>query len=254
MYTCLSLTFRALAFGALTFGALAFSTLAYAAVDQPLTSTERNAALSIAIGSMDLAMKRATTEHPLPRSMTSLSVNDAKNDKVDASADASANANAGIIGLDRHQVLLIQRKETKRRSQSTPARLAEVFLYDYAALTTDYRLVNLESMSIIKSDSLNQHHLPLNTNETTFAKNVLRNHPSLMATIKTEYEQLYNRPLRDLAQLSIKAVIHIPPTSSTRCHSERCAALSIVTDDLVSLTVEPIIVLREGKVLGLVND
>jgi len=151
------------------------------------------------------------------------------------------------------EVLLTQLREIKAVNGARANRQAEVFVYDYEALQTDYFLVELSSGSVLRTESLDQHHLPLNRNEIALAKRTLANDIQAMSALSAEYQTLFDTPLTTVDDLEIKAVIHRPYNSpdTVTCHSERCAELSLFTTSLVSLSIEPIIRLRDSNILQL---
>jgi len=156
----------------------------------------------------------------------------------------SANIQLGL------EILLVELQEVKYRTADTP-RLAEIFVFDYASGEASIMLVEVESQHVIRSQQINDIHLPLNEREIAAATRLLLDDATLMSSLALEYEKHVGKPLVSLQQLDMKVSIWNPFSSdqySQACSLTRCALVSLFTKNHHNFSVEPIVNLSTGSI------
>ena len=152
------------------------------------------------------------------------------------------------------QVLLVELKEKKQNSVQTP-RLAEVFVFDYQRGVTELNLIDVESDELIASRDIASVHLPLSEEEINYSKNLLWNYSEFKERLQSEAETLDLLPgitNGELIDLQTSVSILVPNrgagSQSAQCNIDRCALISLFTDDNYNFSIEPVINLMSGEI------
>ena len=152
------------------------------------------------------------------------------------------------------QVLLVELKEQKQTSGQT-SRLAEVFIFDYQRGVTELNLIDVESDELIVSTEIASVHLPLSEEEINYSKTLIWNHTEFVARVQREAETLESFPAivnRELTDLQTNVSILVPNNRTGKqpanCGLERCALISLFSNDNHSFSVEPVINLMSGEI------
>jgi len=144
------------------------------------------------------------------------------------------------------QILLVELKETKHRSEQT-ARLVEVFLFDYDGAGTHRKLVDVDSREIVTSTEISSAHLPLTDQEIAYGKALMWQDTELLQRLSVELNHS-----TDIADLQSRVSVWVPgrddQSGLSHCDVERCALVSLFTEDNDSLPVEPVINLMRSQV------
>jgi hypothetical protein len=146
------------------------------------------------------------------------------------------------------QVLLAELREQKNPSTSQPI---EVFLFDYATGKTVLKLVDLEQQHILSSTDIETTHLPLTDAEIQYAESLMQTHNALAERVQGELTAIQNEIVVGLSELEARISVFVPHQSRTDesvCDRQRCALVSLFTEDDFSLSVEPVVNLSSGKV------
>lgn len=201
------------------------STSLLAGWQAPLSSEEQAAATSLALDS-------ATAELQ-PRNST---------------ADDSA---SGLPTLE-NEVLLVELKHTKKNQG---ARIAEVFVFDYNRGVTELHRINIEDNRVLEVIAIASTHLPLNDREQQLARALASEDDTVEAQLQTEYQRAFGQSLSSIADLDMKVSIWQPQSHqslssdiASTCEQQRCALISVFTQDNYSFSLEPVVNLMQGIV------
>lgn len=156
------------------------------------------------------------------------------------------------------QVLLAERKEVKNAAANAN-KYAEVFLFDYALGKTLLKLIDIDQGIAVETRTVNSVHLPLTDAEIQYAKSLMLNNAELDERVNTELAGIDNDGASNatgstqtgLASLDARVSIWVPgleQASRSHCDRERCALVSLFTNDDYSLSVEPMVNLSTGEV------
>lgn len=148
------------------------------------------------------------------------------------------------------EVLFIELQEVKFRNAELP-RLAEVFVFDYAASKASVMLVDVDTQRVVNSRPIKNIHLPLSEREVHVATQLVLNKQELKTELALEYEKQTGKPLVSLQQLDMKVSIWNPGNDgqySQDCKLTRCALVSLFTKNHYNFSVEPVVNLSTSSV------
>jgi len=199
--------------------AIAVTEQASGAWQQPLSEDELSQAIGIALTDSDAAYQSLQGTRR-------------------AAQVAQDNSAVHPLGI---QVLLAERKEVKNAAADAN-KYAEVFLFDYALGKTLLKLIDIDQGIAVETRTVNSVHLPLTDAEIQYAKSLMLNNAELDEPGSTQ---------TGLASLDARVSIWVPgleQASRSHCDRERCALVSLFTNDDYSLSVEPMVNLSTGEV------
>lgn len=151
-----------------------------------------------------------------------------------------------------NEVLLVELKHAKKNRNQ---RIAEVFVFDYSRGVTELHRVNVEDNQVTEIIAIDSTHLPLNKREQEVATALAVSNDLVRQRLDAEYQRAFGRALTSLDELDMKVLIWQPQPHQSNsyeiaatCNSERCALLSIFTEDNYSFSLEPVVNLMQGVV------
>jgi len=142
---------------------------------------------------------------------------------------------------------------TEAVDSAEPARIAEMFVFDYeTGVTTRYE-IDLATDTILREDDVESIYLPLNDKEQRIATGLVTSDASVMSVVDNEYLKQFQQPLAELDDLQMKVSIWVPNKTNnsdvaTQCRTQRCALVSLYTSSNFSLSVEPVVNLKQMTV------
>jgi len=151
------------------------------------------------------------------------------------------------------QVLLVERREKKHKGDEQTS-FVEVFVFDYIRNVTQLSLVDLAANMVVETTDVNSVHLPLTDQEISHSKAAISNHHELTERVSRELG-FDNNPATtelNLADLQARVSVWVPGRSeyadTAKCDRQRCALISLFTNDDYSISVEPVVNLHSGEV------
>jgi len=175
----------------------------------------------------------------------------------------SADSRSAPSELGREILLteLVYRKSKKNNNTSVtvdtakPARIAEMFVFDYATGVTTRYEIDLSTDTILREDDVESIYLPLNNNEQAMATRLVTSDAKIMSAVDEEYLKQFQQPLAELDDLQMKVSIWVPTSANnsdvaTQCRTQRCALISLFTSSNFSLSIEPVVNLKQMTVHG----
>ncbi len=204
----------------------------FASWQPPLTAAEQRDAAALALGSESGSISA--------------------NNKTDGNLQRSAaNTEIDITDLQR-EILLVELKHSKKNSNG---RIAEVFIFDYPRGATELHRIDVVDNQVTEILPIDSVHLPLNLREQQVATGLLIQNEEVSENLEYEYLKVFGRTLANLDQLDMKVSIWQPlehqrksNTVANTCGEERCALVSVFTDDNYSFSLEPVVNLMRGTV------
>lgn len=156
---------------------------------------------------------------------------------------------AALAAVDKHplgmQVLLSELRETKG-ALSDSVRQVEVFLFDYERGVTLLKLVDVSQGTVLSSQVINSVYLPLSDEEIEFARARLLKDPELRMAVSAELNNVngYGSGNFNVEDLQARISVWVPTegtAAKSSCTQQRCALVSLFTNDDYSLSVEPVV-------------
>jgi len=178
---------------------------------------------------------------------------------VDEQQFASAQANSQFWVQNRNalatqphslgvQTLSIELDERKKTNNQ---RRARVYQFNYSTQQSRLILVDLNSREVIKSQTIDSVHLPLNEQEIETARTLIEQQPYIMDALNEERRVRGLPTLSDLSSLDVKASIFEPTDKTRLCATQRCALLSLFDSTRTVFAVEPVVNLQQLSVTTL---
>ena len=176
----------------------------------------------------------------------------------------ATNSTSGIRTINRTdlrhplgvQVLLVELKEQKQVIDQA-ARIAEVFIFNYQTGKSELNLVDVEHNQLISKREINSVHLPLSEQEIEYSKALIWNNTEFAEQIQAEYENLISSVSNTNSsnvsdKLQTQISIWVPNSNVERqseiCMQNRCALISVFTQDNYNFSIEPVINLMSGQI------
>jgi len=162
-----------------------------------------------------------------------------------SNAQAAANA-------PQHHLLLAERRIGAKGDN---ARLADVFIYNYASESLLHRVVDTATDRIIYRGTSRGEQLPLTPDESERALNTLYADTAARAVIEAEFLRVTGSPLNNLDSVQHKAAVFIAGSSDSdaiqSCGSWRCAQILLYTaTDHIAIDLRPIVRLATNQVIA----
>jgi len=150
------------------------------------------------------------------------------------------------LGLE---VLLVELQEKKSRA-SDDARIAEVFVYNYASNSAAVQLINVDTRERLGIRQINNIHLPLNNREINLANQLLLNDADFIRELEHEYLARFGQPLKSVSELDMKVSIWDPNQNheNSVCKQTRCALVSVFTHGHYNFSIEPVVEFQKAAV------
>jgi len=213
-------------------GLLALGQVQSAAFQLPLTKTEIRSAITIALNTLPQNALAIAPSRQLP-------------------TENPTRTKPLRLGIE---TLFVENQIQKNQGDTSKRhRTANVYLYDYINELSVYITVDLLTQKTIRSQILNTHHLPLSSNERQFARDLLQQDAQFQARLATAVTSAGDSTMFESGKLRSKVSIFQPDSSQTNkralCNRHRCAQVTYTTTDLISLPLEPIVVLATGQIL-----
>lgn len=156
---------------------------------------------------------------------------------------------------------LVYRKKKKNNNapetidSAEPSRIAEMFVFDYETGATTRYEIDLSTDTIVREDNVDSIYLPLNDNEQTMATRLVTADANIMSAVDAEYLKQFQQPLAELDDLQMKVSIWVPTRANdsdvaAKCRTQRCALVSLFTSSNFSLSIEPVVNLKQMTVHG----
>ena len=195
---------------------------------------------ALTINEQEIISDQAKQQHQFSKRSSA----DAKNPAQINTSNSNSNSTLGL------EVLMVELQEKKSRTASD-ARIAEVYLFDYATDTASVQLINADTFELIRTSSINQIHLPLNQKEQALSIELMLNNAEVIDTLNNEHLAQFGSPLPSLQQLDMKLSIWQPGPNNNNasfCERTRCALVSIFTNHFYNFSIEPVIELKQAIV------
>ena len=195
---------------------------------------------------------------PVARSVSNSSIDSGTSTTT---STATVKVPGALSQLGREVLLteLVYRKNGKKKNSqnrvdnSDQPRIAEMFVFDYdTGITTRYE-IDLATDNILREDNMQSIYLPLNDNEQTLATRLVTADSTVMTAVNNEYLKQFQQPLAELDDLLMKVSIWKPNRTdtsavATECRTDRCAQISLFSRSNFSLSVEPVVNLKQMTV------
>ena len=219
----------------------------------PLSGSEEAAAVSLALS--DKLNNRAENTTGTSGSANTVAIK-ARPALQARQAIASADNTSSAITLGREVLLvelLYQKQKKSSASESVQQRIAEVFLFDYASGKTSRYEIDVNTNDVLREQAVASPHLPLNDREQSAAVSMLVNDASAFAAISSEYQRHFGQALQGTDNIDMKVLVWQPPAANTStaasdCRTQRCALISVFTNNNFSFSVEPVVNLMTQNV------
>ena len=151
------------------------------------------------------------------------------------------------------QVLSIELKEQKHVTDQS-SRLAEVFLFNYPRAVTELHLVDVESSEVLSTRDIDSVHLPLSDAEISYTRKLIWSDAEFRERIQREFQSLNALEASagvpvESADLQTRVSVWVPiRRQAHQCMRNRCALISLFTQDNHSFSIEPVIDLMSGEI------
>ena len=154
------------------------------------------------------------------------------------------------------QVLLVELKEQKQPVEQA-TRIAEVFIFNYQLGVAQLNLFDVEKNQLISTREIPSAHLPLSEQEIEYSKTLIWNNAEFRERIQTEYESFATVPDSTINSietmgLQTRVSIWVPNrnagSQSELCVQQRCALISLFSEENHSFSIEPVISLMSGQI------
>ncbi len=238
-----------------------FCTTLHSAWQAPLTADEQSTAASLAVLSIeaslaagtDASSAHSTTPSSIPRRSDFSASTQPSTFVEDSGASATNALQPGTSpAMQGEQVLLVENRETKNNTLADP-RMVEVFVYSYNSGKTYLQIINLDNNETASSQLVNSNHLPLNQNEQNYVKERLSGDSSVLSAVDSEMQRHFSQAVQTLRDVQMKVSIWQPNPSQSDlppaadCLQQRCAIVSLFTDDYFNFSIEPVVNLNTGQ-------
>ena len=182
----------------------------------PLSTTELNRALNLAVPANTLASTRTAASNPAATSL--------------------------VNAVPATETLLVER-HINQKGQS--GRLADVYTYDYAQNETVFSVVDLTTNKVLSTERKQKLQLPLTANELKRATDLVFTDSEERRLLNNEYKRITGNELKSVSQLNVKAFVFdadsLPERlnpASKECGLHRCARGVVDMDD-TAVTMPP---------------
>ncbi len=158
------------------------------------------------------------------------------------------NTRAHPLGV---QILLVELREQKK--PLSESRLVEVFLFNYDRRVAELNVIDIDQGALISTTDIDTAHLPLSDTEIEYSRSLIWNHDELKARVRHELSLLQTGGVgEDLSRLQARVSIWVPQSTdqsgASGCDRERCAFISLFTENDYSFSVEPVVNLISGEI------
>lgn len=167
------------------------------------------------------------------------------NNQAWAQNRSSLQGSAHSLGVQTLSVELDERKKSNNQ------RRARVYQFNYITQQSRLVLIDLNSREIIKAQTIQSIHLPLNEQEIAIARALIEQQPILMSTLNEERQSRGLPPISDLSTIDVKASIFEPHDQRLLCAEQRCALVSLFDNTRTVFSVEPVVNLQQLSVTTL---
>ncbi len=154
------------------------------------------------------------------------------------------------------QVLLVELKEQKQQTNQD-ARIAEIFIFNYKRGVAELNLFDVANNRVVSTQEITSAHLPLSEPEIEYSKTLIWDNAEFRERIQREYESLTATPINTINspltnRLQTRVSIWVPNRNasgqSELCARQRCALISVFSEDNHSFSIEPVIDLMSGQI------
>lgn len=180
----------------------------------------------------------------------SASLTDAELEFSDSAANNQAWLETRGIASSKPHPLGIQTLsiEIDERKKNKALRRARVYQFNYQLQQSRLVLVDLNNENIVKTQSINSVHLPLNDFEIATTRHLVEQQQAIMMKVNQELAARGLAAIPDLSSLDVKASIFEPNSETHVCANQRCALVSLFDNTRTVFNVEPIVNLQTQTV------
>ncbi len=127
-------------------------------------------------------------------------------------------------------------------------RIARAYQFDHDQRQSRLLMIDLDTMQLIKQHRIDSVHLPLNNNETQYARQLLDQHSEMLGAINQERAKQSQTAVGDFSDYDAKASIYEPLIKTHPCQTARCVLFALVDTSLTVSSVEPLVNLSTGEI------
>lgn len=172
--------------------------------------------------------------------------------QTESSTQRARRARNATVGVPRHHLLLTERRPA---AKGDDAKLADVFIYNYASESLLHRVIDTATDRVIYRGTSRGEQLPLTPDESERALAALFANTDARAMIEQEFLRVTGTALGNLSDVQHKATIFVARESTRdsirKCGSWRCAQILIyTTNDRIAIDLRPVVRLSTNRVIA----